>query len=76
MGSLCELPHEQDLLEEYSPWSKLPYMLASLLIGVEDMMLRVALLYLKDQEEGIPLKEEYRWTCVLEQGWNDMLGQE
>ena len=51
-------------------------MLASLLIGVEDMMLMEALLYLKDQEEGIPLKEEYRWTCVLEQGWNDMLGQE
>ena len=76
MGSLCALPHEQDLQEEYIPWSKLLYMLASLWNEVEDMKLMEALLYLKDQEEGSLLKEEYRWTCEEEQDWNDMLGQE
>ena len=76
LGSPCELPHEQDLLEEYNPWSKLLYRLASQWNEVEDMKLMEALLYLKDQEEGNLLKEEYRWTCVLEQGWNGMLGQE
>ena len=40
------------------------------------MKLMEALLYLKDQEEGSLLKEEYRWTCVLEQDLDDMLGQE
>ena len=62
--NLYELPHEQDLLEEYIPWSKHPYKLALLLNGVGDMMLMEALLYLKDLEEGNPLMEDCRWTCM------------
>lgn len=76
LETLYELHHVQDLLEEYSPWSKLLYRLASLWIGVEDMMLMEALLYLMGQEGGNFLKEECRWTCMLEQGLSDMLGQE
>ena len=74
LESLYELPHVQDLLEEYSPWSKLLYRLASQWNGVEDMMLMEVLLYLMGQEEGNFLREESRWTCMLEQGLSDMLG--
>ena len=74
--SLCELPHEKDLLEEYNLWSELLYRWALQWNGVVDMMLMEALLYLKDQEEGNFSKEDCRWTCMLEQGLSDMLGQE